>query len=77
MPNNKPYKNDLSGFHIAQSEDIALLFYYVGIREVIPNLSDTKICKMFLSKMKLEEEDYPLKTALQVLCRMKTRYLKY
>jgi len=76
MPKNKPFMNEVCEIYRSSHEDTALYFYYVGIKQILPNVSDQKIVSMWLDKMGFSEDEYPLKTAQQVLFTMKKRYLK-
>ena len=76
MSKNKPFKNEIEQIYRNSFEDNALYFYYIGIKQILPNVSDSKIVQMWLEKMDYTEDDYPLRTALNTLLRMKHVFLK-
>lgn len=76
MPKLKPFLNGVPALYRASFEDTALLFYYLGIKEVLPNLSDERIVAMFLNKIQLSEDEFSFKTAVQALFNQKKRFLK-
>lgn len=76
MPLLKPFMINIPDMYRASFEDTSLFFYYLGIKEILPNVTDERIVAMWLNKMNLSEDEYSLKTALHVLFNQKKRFLQ-
>jgi hypothetical protein len=76
MPKLKPFLFEVKDLYRSSFEDISLFSYYMGIKDCLPTITDDRITEMWLRKMNLSEDEFPHKTACQVLFNMKKRYLK-
>ena len=75
MAKEKPFKNAINTLYKKQYEDIALLFFVIGIQRALPSIPDGKAVEMFLKELDLSEDDYPFESCRLKYIEMKKLYL--